>query len=166
MSNMKKETVRLLFAPKWWICLELLNLLLAQTGMTYPYLTEIGKGYCQGRSLHRLLRSSPQPDTLTYEGETFLEMRLSPKKRQWRWGRESAKPLYASYENCNRDVPIINVDGIICETIKHVNKEHIEAFYRTTNEKFAIASKEVELKGECKICFRYVILLHFQLIYM
>ena len=32
----------------------------------------------------------------------------------------SAKTLYDSYENFNRDVPIINVDNILCETIKHV----------------------------------------------
>ena len=44
ISNMNKETVRLLLAPAGWICLELLNLLLAQTGMKYPDVTEIGKG--------------------------------------------------------------------------------------------------------------------------
>ena len=41
---MKKETVRLLLAPTGWICLELVDLLLLQTGIKYPDLTEIGKG--------------------------------------------------------------------------------------------------------------------------
>ena len=40
---MKKETVRLLFVPTGSICLELLNLLLVETEIKYPYLTEIGK---------------------------------------------------------------------------------------------------------------------------
>ena len=64
----------------------------------------------------------------------------------WRWSRESAKTLYGSYENFNGDVPIINVDDILCETIKHVNKEHIGAFYRAAYGKFVTVLKEVELK--------------------
>ena len=65
----------------------------------------------------------------------------------WRWSRESAKTLYGSYENFNGDVPIINVDDILCETIKHVNKEHIGAFYRGAYRKFvAEILKEVQLK--------------------
>ena len=54
----------------------------------------------------------------------------------WRWSRESAKTLYGSYENFNGDVPIINADDILCETIKHVNKEHIAASYRAAYRKF------------------------------
>ena len=37
-------TVTLLFAPTGWICEELLNILLVETGIKYPCLTEIGKG--------------------------------------------------------------------------------------------------------------------------
>ena len=40
----KKKTVRLLFAPTWLIFLELLTLLLAETGIKYPCSTEIKKG--------------------------------------------------------------------------------------------------------------------------
>ena len=47
----------------------------------------------------------------------------------------------------NGDVPIINVDVILCKTIKHVNKEHIGAFYRAAYGKFVTVLKEVELKG-------------------
>ena len=54
--------------------------------------------------------------------------------------------MYGSYENFNGDVPIINVDDILCETIKHVNKEHIGAFYRAAYGKFVTVLKEVELK--------------------
>ena len=45
----------------------------------------------------------------------------------------------------NGDVLIINVDDILCETIKHVNKEHIGAFYRAAYGKFVTVLKEVEL---------------------
>ena len=58
----------------------------------------------------------------------------------------SAKTLYDSYENFNRDVPIINVDNILCETINHVKKEHIGAFYRGAYGKFVTVLKGVELK--------------------
>ena len=65
----------------------------------------------------------------------------------WRWSRESAKTLYGSYENFNGDVPIINVDDILCETIKHVNKEHIGASYRAAYRKFVTEIlKEVQRK--------------------
>ena len=47
----------------------------------------------------------------------------------------------------NGDVLIINVDGILCETIKHVNKEHIGAFHRAAYGKIVTVLKEVELKG-------------------
>ena len=92
ISNMKKETVRLLLAPTGWICLELLNLLLVQTGMKYPDLTEIGKGAMittrkasdiawKSKAVYRFLRSPPQPDTLSYKHEKLLEVGLSPQKR-------------------------------------------------------------------------------------
>ena len=67
--------------------------------------------------------------------------------RHWRWSRESAKTLCGSYENFNGDVLIIDVDDIICETIKHVNKEHIGASYRAAYRKFVTEIlKEVQLK--------------------
>ena len=47
----------------------------------------------------------------------------------------------------NGDVLIINVDGILCETIKHVNKEHIGTFYRAAYRNIVTVLKEVELKG-------------------
>ena len=47
----------------------------------------------------------------------------------------------------NGDVLVINVDGILCETIKHVNKEHIGAFHRAAYGKIVTVLKEVELKG-------------------
>ena len=46
----------------------------------------------------------------------------------------------------NGDVLIINVDDIVNETIKQVNKEHIGAFYRAAYGKFVIVLKEAELK--------------------
>ena len=54
--------------------------------------------------------------------------------------------MFGDVKNCNGDVPIINVDDIHCETIQNVNKEHIGAFCKTANRKFAIILKEVELK--------------------
>ena len=38
---------------------------------------------------------------------------------------------------------------MLCETIKHLSKEHIGAFYKTANGKFVIVLKEVELKDLC-----------------
>ena len=49
------------------------------------------------------------------------------------WIRQSAKNLYGSYENFNGDVPVISACDILCETIKHVNKEHIGAFCTAGN---------------------------------
>ena len=91
-SNMKKETVRLLLAPTGWICLELLNLYLVQTGMKYPKKNEIGKRAkittrrashiaWKNKTVHHLLRSPPLPDTLAQEVEKCLGMRLSSHKR-------------------------------------------------------------------------------------
>ena len=71
----------------------------------------------------------------------------------WRRSRESAKTLYGSYKNFNGDVPIINVDDILCETIKHVNKEHNGALYRATYEKSATVLKEVELDLQSSMTF-------------
>ena len=45
----------------------------------------------------------------------------------------------------NGDVLIINVDGILCETIKHVNKEHIGSFHRAAYGKIVTVLKEEEL---------------------
>ena len=59
------------------------------------------------------------------------------------------KTLYGSHENFNGDVPIINVDDIIRETIKHINKEHNGAFYRAAYRKFFTVLKEVEIKDLC-----------------
>ena len=56
--------------------------------MKYPELTEIGKGAMitmkktwKSKTVYHLLRSPTQPDTLAYEAEKCLEMRLSPHKR-------------------------------------------------------------------------------------
>ena len=54
--------------------------------------------------------------------------------------------MYGSYENFNGDVPIISVCDILCETIKHVNKEHIGAFRRAGHGKCVTVLKKVELK--------------------
>ena len=46
----------------------------------------------------------------------------------------------------NGDVLIINVDDILCETIRPVNKKHIGAFYRAVFGNSVTVLKEVELK--------------------
>ena len=92
ISNITKETIRLLLAPTGLVSGKLLNLLLVQTGMKYSDLTEIGKGAMittrkashiawKSKTVYDLLRSPPQPDTLAYEVEKCLKMRLSPHKR-------------------------------------------------------------------------------------
>ena len=60
--------------------------------MKYLDLREIGKGAMitmtkasdiasEGKTIYRLLRTPQQPDTLAYEDEKLLEMRLFPQKR-------------------------------------------------------------------------------------
>ena len=44
VPKIKKEMVGFLFVLTGWIYLELLSLLLVETGIKYDYLTEIGKG--------------------------------------------------------------------------------------------------------------------------
>ena len=64
----------------------------SKSGMKYSDLTEIGKGAMittrkashiawKSKTVYDLLRSPPQPDTLAYEIEKCLKMRLSPHKR-------------------------------------------------------------------------------------
>ena len=55
--------------------------------------------------------------------------------------------MYVSHKNLNGDVLIINVDDILCETIRHVNKKHIGAFYRAAFGNSVTVLKEVELKN-------------------
>ena len=88
----------------------------------------------KGKTVYCLLRSPPQQDILTYQGEKFHK------------SKEFAKNLYNSNKKSNGVVTTINVHNVLCETIRHVNKEHIGAFYRTTNGEFFIVLKEVELK--------------------
>ena len=123
ISSVKKETVRLLIAPTGWICLELLNLLLnlVQTGMKYPDLMTIWKG---------AMITTKKVSHIAWKSKTFIIF----------------LDLYYSYKNFNGDVPIINVDDMLCETIKYVNKEHIGAFYRTAYRTFVTTLKEVKLK--------------------
>ena len=72
---------------------------------------------------------------------------VSINNLHWRWSRESAETLYGSYKNFNGDVPIKNVDDILCETIQDVNKEHIGVSYRAAYRKFVTEIlKEVPLK--------------------
>ena len=60
--------------------------------MKYLDLREIGKGamitmtkasdiVSEGKTVYHLLRTPQQPDTLAYEDEKLLEMRLFPQKR-------------------------------------------------------------------------------------
>ena len=90
---------RLLIAPTGWICLELLNLWLnlVQTGMKYPDLTTIWKG---------AMITTRKVSNIAWKSKTFIIF----------------LDLYYSYKNFNGDVPIINVDDMLCETIKYVNK--------------------------------------------
>ena len=67
----------------------------------------------------------------------------------WRWSREYAKTLYGwllrKFQwRCFHYKSRWHI--ILCETIKHVNKEHIGAFNRAAYRKFVTVLKEKELK--------------------
>ena len=104
ISNMKKETVRLLLAPTRWICLELLDLFLLQTGMKYPDLTEIGKGAMitmrkastiawKSKNVYHLLWDEIIPSQMS--ARDFCSA-IFINNLHWRWSRECKNSVWLS----------------------------------------------------------------------
>ena len=60
---------------------------------------------------------------------------------------EINKTLYGYYNNGTDDLPFIKVLELLRATIKHLNQNHIEAFYKTANGRFVIVLSSEELKG-------------------
>ena len=60
---------------------------------------------------------------------------------------EINKTLYGYYNNGTDDLPFIKVVELLRATIKHLTRNHIEAFYKTTNSRFVIVLSSEQLKG-------------------
>lgn len=59
---------------------------------------------------------------------------------------EINKTLYGSFSNQNGDLPFIDAKELLRATIKHIDKTHIEAFYKTAAGKFIIVLNSDEQK--------------------
>ena len=59
---------------------------------------------------------------------------------------EINKTLYGSFSNQNGDLPFIDAKELLRATIKHIDKTHIEAFYKTAPGKFIIVLNSEEQK--------------------
>ena len=69
-------------------------------------------------------------------------------KKEWKHKEnEINETLYGYYNNGANDIPFIKVVVLLRATIKHFNRNHIEAFYKTTNGTFVIVLTSEELKG-------------------
>ena len=60
--------------------------------------------------------------------------------------REIAKTLFGYYETPMGNPLYIDKKDLLRGTIKHIKRQHIEAFYKTVNGKFIIVSKKDEYK--------------------
>ena len=60
---------------------------------------------------------------------------------------EINKTLYGYYNNGTDDLPFIDPMELLRATIKHLNQNHIEAFYKTANGRFVIVLSSEEQKG-------------------
>ena len=69
-------------------------------------------------------------------------------EKEWKHKEnEINKTLYGYYNNGTDDLPFIKVVELLRATIKHLTRNHIEAFYKTTNGRFVIVLSSEELKG-------------------
>ena len=67
------------------------------------------------------------------------------KERQHK-SRENFKTLNGSYEGSHDKVLQITADELLSAVVKYINKEHIDAFYKTANSRFIIVLKKKEHK--------------------
>ena len=59
---------------------------------------------------------------------------------------EINKTLYGSFFNVTGDLPFTEATELLRASIKYINQDHIEAFYKTANGKFIIVLATDELK--------------------
>ena len=78
--------------------------------------------------------SSPTPDFHTKDKEASHK------------ARETAKTLYGSYDCVDAGQTSSDTVGMLWVIVKHVKREHIESFYRTSLGKFVIVLKQPSLK--------------------
>ena len=68
------------------------------------------------------------------------------EKEQKHKENEINKNLYDYYNNGTNNLPFVDPMELLRATIKHLNQNHIEAFYKTTNGRFAIVLSSEEQK--------------------
>ena len=68
-------------------------------------------------------------------------------EKEWKHKEnEINKTLYGYYNNGTDDLPFIKVVELLRATIKHLTRNHIEAFYKTTNGRFVIVLSSEQLR--------------------
>lgn len=68
---------------------------------------------------------------------------------------EINKTPYGSYSNVTGDLPFTEATELLRATIKYINRDHIEAFYKTANGKFIVlATDELKTSYSHQINFR------------
>ena len=73
------------------------------------------------------------------------ELHTIEKERQHK-SRENFKSLYGSYADSHGKDLQIDANDLLSAVVKHINKDHIDAFYKTTNSKFIVVLKKKEHK--------------------
>ena len=67
------------------------------------------------------------------------------KENQYKEGVKG-RTIYGSYHSENGDLPYIDPKELLKAIIRHIDKDHIEAFYKTAGDKFVIVLKDAQLK--------------------
>ena len=65
------------------------------------------------------------------------ELHTIEKERQHK-SRENFKSLYGSYADSHGKDLQIDANDLLSAVVKHINKDHIDAFYKTANSKFNV----------------------------
>ena len=83
--------------------------------------------------------------------KALLNSPVDPKfhtieKERQHISRENFKTLYGSYEGSHDKVLQITANELLSAVVKHINKDHIDAFYKTANSRFIIVLKKKEHK--------------------
>ena len=73
------------------------------------------------------------------------ELHAIEKERQHKT-RENFKTLYGSYVDSHGNEPRIAAEDLLKAVVKHINREFIDAFYKTAKAKFIVVLKQKEHK--------------------
>ena len=106
------------------------------------------------RSVPKLSSEQSRDEQLKSAGQFAKAVMRSPygnkdhtleKENQYKEGVKG-RTIYGSYHSENGDLPYIDPKELLKAIIKHIDKDHIEAFYKTAGYKFVIVLKDAQLK--------------------